>query len=134
MQMAAWVRDLAPWQYMSTLTFRWEASLASGIRCYERFMRKHLPHASYFYALEQNPSRDGFHVHALWADLPLLYRKEPWCAWFQRYGRALIEPVRKPQQAEDYVAKYCTKENSWYNVFLQWHRRQALTCETFKLR
>jgi hypothetical protein len=133
MQMAEWVHSLAPWQVISHLTFRWEASLESGRRCFEKFMRRHLPQVSYFYALEENPCRDGFHVHALWGDAGGVFRREAWATWFKRYGRARIEPVRDQGDVTSYCAKYVTKERAWWNVKLQWHRIQALNGTPFAL-
>jgi hypothetical protein len=96
-------------------------------------MRRHLPQVSYFYALEQNPSRDGFHVHALWADTASVFRKEVWAAWFKRYGRARIEPVRSFEDVSGYCSKYVTKEGAWWNVKLQWHRIRAMHDTQFVL-
>jgi len=133
LQMVEWVDSLAPWEVISHLTFRWEVSLDAARRGYERFMRRALPHLSYFYAEEANPSRDGYHIHALWADAKTLYRKEAWATWFKRFGRARIEPVRDRGDVTNYCAKYVTKERSWWNVKLQWHRSQALRGEAFTL-
>lgn len=132
-QMADWVNWLAPWEVISHLTWRWESSLDSSRRTFERFMRRHLSRVSYFYALEQNPSRDGYHVHALWADAGSIFRREAWAAWFKRYGRARIEPVRSFEDVSGYCAKYVTKERAWYDVKLQWHRIQAMHGRPFKL-
>jgi hypothetical protein len=68
---------------------------------------------SYFYALEQNPGRDGFHVHALWCDCKSKSRRAIWQTWFNRYGRARIEPVNNRDDVADYCAKYVTKEGAW---------------------
>jgi hypothetical protein len=133
LQMADWVNVLAPWDVISHLTFSWECSLDSGRRCYEKFMRKHLPQVSYFYALEENPSRDGFHVHALWADAGSVFRKAAWSRWFRTYGRARIEPVSSHEDVSGYCAKYVTKERAWWNVKLQWHRIQTLNGTPFRL-
>lgn len=133
MQMAEWVGKLAGWQVILHLTFAWEASIWSGQRCFEKFMRKHYPRVSYFYALEANPCRDGFHVHALWADAGSVFRKEAWSAWFKAYGRARIEPVRSQGDVTSYCAKYVTKAGAWWNVKLQWHRVQALNAVPFAL-
>lgn len=130
LQISDWVNILAPWQVISHLTFAWQASFDSGRRVYEKFMRKHLPGVSYFYALEQNPSRDGCHVHALWASGGTIFRKGVWGEWKGVYGRARIEPVRGHQDVSQYCAKYVTKERSWFNVKLQGsvlHRYQMLT-------
>lgn len=132
-QMSDWVNWLADWQVISHLTFSWECSLDSGRRVYERFMKRHLARVSYFYALEENPSRDGFHVHSLWADAGSVFRKEAWSAWFQRYGRARIEPVRSHQDVSGYCAKYVCKERAWWDVKLQWHHVQKMNERPFCL-
>ena len=121
-EMGDWVHGLAPWQVISHLTFSWEASIWSAARCYEKFMRKDMWGVSYFYALEQNPGRDGYHVHALWCDCKSKSRRNVWRAWFDRYGRNRIEPVNSRDDVADYCAKYVTKENSWWNVKLLSHR------------
>lgn len=147
-RMAKWVNYLAPWQVIAHLTWRdhidkdgvphgigqWSAA-----KSYEKFMARELPHLSYFYAVEQNPSRDGSHVHALWADAKGVYRKEAWAAWFQHHGRARIEPVRNQRDVSGYCAKhlvasYTTKAPIWWNVKLQWHRVQAMHNRAFELR
>jgi hypothetical protein len=132
-QMSDWVNWLAEWQVIAHLTFSWECSMDSGRRVYERFMKRHLGRVSYFYALEQNPARDGFHVHALWADAGTVFRKEAWSAWFTRYGRARIEPVRYQQDVSGYCAKYVCKERAWWDVKLQWHRRFLASGQPFRL-
>lgn len=119
LHIADWVNLLAPWQVISHLTFAWQASFDSGRRVYEKFMKRHLPTVSYFYALEQNPSRDGCHVHALWASSSTVFRKGVWGVWKERYGRARIEPVRGHQDVSSYCAKYVTKERAWYDVRLK---------------
>jgi len=133
LQRVAWIQSLAPWEVMATFTFAWEASLDSAVRCYERFVCRKVGRISYFMAVEGNPSRCGYHVHALWADCASLYRKEVHADWFSRYGRALIEPVRHVRDAESYASKYLTKPNGWWNVHLQWHRLRAISGESFAL-
>lgn len=117
-EMGDWVHGLAPWQVISHLTFAWEASVWSAQRCYEKFMRTELRGVSYFYALEQNPGRDGFHVHALWVDCQNRCRRDIWREWFHRYGRNRIEPVNSRDDVADYCAKYVTKEGAWWDVKL----------------
>jgi hypothetical protein len=129
--MGDWVHSLAPWQVISHMTFAWEASIWSAQRCYEKFMRTEMRGVSFFYALEQNPGRDGFHVHALWVDCLNMRRTEVWDKWFHRYGRARIEPVNSRQDVSDYVAKYVTKENAWWGVKMLQHRMPAF--KDFKL-
>lgn len=78
-----------------------------------------LPQVSHFYAVEPNPSRDGHHVHALWTD-PLVQRKQVWREWFDRYGRARIDPCRGQMDVADYCSKYVTKDDrTWWNLFLK---------------
>jgi hypothetical protein len=117
-KMVCWVMNLAPWQAFATLTFPWEASEQSAINSYLRFMRKKLGGVNHFFAIEPNPSRDGHHVHAMWAQSGEIRRKDAWQAWFDRYGRARIEPLRNWGQVTAYCAKYCINEGSWWNVVL----------------
>ena len=121
-EMGDWVQSLAPWQVISHLTFSWEASIWSAQRCYEKFMRNEMRGVSYFYALEQNPGRDGFHAHALWCDCKNKSRQHTWRIWFERYGRNRIEPVNSRDDVADYCAKYVCKEGAWWNVKLLSHR------------
>jgi hypothetical protein len=130
-EMGDWVHLMAPWQVISHLTFSWEASIHSAARCYEKFMRTDMRGVSYFYALEPNPSRDGYHVHALWVDCMNLRRSDIWKLWFMRFGRARIEPVNSRDDVCDYVAKYVTKESSWWNLNLLGHRHPEM--EDFRL-
>lgn len=115
--MASFVNSLAEWKVFATHTFAWEASLWSADRVYRRFMRDSLPSVSYFYALEQNPGRQGFHVHAIWdsAEAP---RKATHKDWLRRYGRNRIEPIRGVASVEQYCAKYVCKEGAWWDVRL----------------
>ena len=147
-QMADWVNWLAPWEVIAHLTWRDRTddkgnahgiSQDSAAKCYERFMRKRMPGVSYFSAVEQTPSRDGSHVHALWADARGVYRKEAWHAWFKQFGRARIEPVRNHSDVSGYCAKhlvssYTTKAPIWWNVKLQWHRVQAMHGRSYGLQ
>jgi hypothetical protein len=116
-EMARFVSSLAKWKVFATHTFSWEASLWSSRRVYERFMKDSLPSLSYFYAVEQNPSRDGFHVHAMW-DSDLAPRKATHRDWLERYGRNRIEPVRDHQDVLDYCAKYVCKDGAWWDFRL----------------
>lgn len=84
---------------------------------YERFMRETLPGLSYFYAIEQNPGRDGFHVHAMWDSLGAP-RKATHKEWLKRYGRNRIEPVRNFGDVVNYTAKYVVVQNAWWDFHL----------------
>jgi hypothetical protein len=121
LEMGNWVNDLASWQVISHLTFRWEASIWSAQRAYEKFMRKEMVGVSYFYALEPNPSRDGFHAHSLWVDCASKSRRDVWRTWFDRYGRARIEPVRDKEDVTGYCSKYVTKQGAWWDLKVQPH-------------
>jgi len=126
--MGDWVGGLCRWDCVAHLTFAWEGSIWSCERVYKRFMQRVLPQVSHFYALEQNPSREGFHVHALWVDLRVR-RRSAWAAWFQRYGRARIEPVRGQGDVSDYVAKYVCKGSAWWGLFWSHNRRAHDHCD-----
>jgi len=137
LQRVSWIESLvAPggWEVMSTFTFRWESSLESTRRCFTRWIARDLPRISYFYGIEQNPSRDGYHVHSLWADCRSVFRKAVWQDRHDRWGRARIEPVRSKQDSSEYASKYLCKPNAWYDIKLQWHRLQKLHDVKFKLR
>lgn len=116
-EMARFVNSLATWKVFATHTFSWEASLWSARRVYERFMSQALPGVSYFYAVEENPSRDGHHVHAIW-DSDQAPRKATHREWLKRYGRNRIEPVRGLTSVENYCAKYVCKEGAWWDFKL----------------
>lgn len=90
---------------------------------YRRFMDGALPGISYFYALEENPNRHGFHIHALW-DSSRAPRKATHRRWLDLYGRNRIEPVRNFSDVVSYCSKYVTKERSWWNFHLS-HARYA---------
>lgn len=116
-EMAKWVNQLAPWPVCAHFTFKWEASLDSTRRLFERFMKRALPTVSYFYAIEQNPGRDGHHVHALLDSLQAP-RKATHRQWLERYGRNRIEPVRGLSDVVNYCSKYVCKERAWWNFRL----------------
>jgi len=128
-EMFLWVNGLAPWKVIAHHTFVWEASIWSAQKSYERFMAKRCADVSYFYALEENPSRDGHHVHALWADCEGVQRSEIFARWKESYGRNRIEPVRSRQDVAAYCSKYVTKERAWWNVKLVspdlWHSARS---------
>jgi len=128
-EMARWVHQLAAWKVIAHHTFEWEASVWSAQKSYERFMAKSCREVSHFYALEQNPGRPGFHVHALWADCEAVQRSGIWQRWQTLYGRNRIEPVRGITDVARYCSKYVTKEGAWWNVKLVspdlWHGNAA---------
>jgi len=132
-----WIQSLAPWSVMATGTFRWSASVWSARRCFEKFMVRKMPGVSYFYVCERNPCRDGFHVHSLWSDCKGVFRRDVWRDWFDRYGRNLVEPVRKSADVAGYCAKYLVKDvyqgDTWWDVKLQWHHWMRLNSVDFRL-
>jgi hypothetical protein len=118
--MSDFVLGLAPWYVFATHTFRWNASLRSAGRVYERFMRKSLPTISFFYAVESHPGGHGGHVHAIWDSLEAP-RKATHREWLRRYGRNRIEPVLGRADVVDYCSKVCylLKENRcWWDFHL----------------
>jgi hypothetical protein len=117
-EMAVWVQCLAPWKVFATHTFSWEASIWSAQKSFERFLSRSLKHVSVFYAIESNPSRDGHHIHALWADCACVQRTVVWKRWKEVYGRNRIEPIEGFKDVCEYCAKYVTKEGAWWNVRL----------------
>lgn len=136
LQRVRWIQEMASpggWEVMATFTFRWESSLDSTRRIFEKWMRQRFCQVSYFYGIEENPSRDGCHVHALWADCRGVFRREAWANWFKRYGRAVVEPVRSKGDSAEYASKYLCKPNAWFNAHLQWHRLEALRGAKFSL-
>lgn len=132
-QRVRWVRELADWKVMATLTFRWESSVWSAMRAYKKFMAKRLPGVSYYAVTERNPSRDGYHLHALWADCKTVSRKDQWAAWFEKFGRARIEPVRDENDVSGYASKYLCKEDSFLEIVLRSHWRDKLSGKQFAL-
>jgi hypothetical protein len=141
-QRVAWIESLvAPtgWEVMCTFTFRWEASVDSARRCYERWIRKRLPQISWFYCIEPNPSREGCHVHALWADCLTVQRSAIWHELTGtkehpgRWGYSRIEPVKSKADSSAYASKYLTKSDAWFDLKLQWHRLQTLHSSPFEL-
>ena len=143
--MAAWVHGLAPWDWICHLTFRDRVFVAHGQkitrgrsvweaqRRVEDFFKTQLWGRSYFYALEQNPSRDGFHCHALVADCGGDRRDKVWAIWFEKNGRNRIEPIRTMQDVEEYVSKYVTKEGAWWDVKMYSHRGGGVDSEDLRL-
>jgi hypothetical protein len=115
---AEWVKQLRPWQSFGTFTYSWESSFESTRRCFEKFMRIEAHGVSYFYAMEENPGRNGHHVHALLYSPVEARRKLLWESWFNRYGRARIEAVKSSLDVSDYCAKYVCKERAWWNLKL----------------
>jgi hypothetical protein len=129
LEMSFWVSGLANWRVIAHHTFAWEASIWAAQKSYEKFMAREVRDVSYFYAIEENPSRDGHHVHALWADCEGVHRSRIWERWKERYGRNRIEPVNSVNDVSDYCAKYVTKRGAWWDVKIVsaslFHRVQA---------
>lgn len=147
-QRISWIQSLAPWQLMGTFTFRPGGSycykrkqyvertipLDSVNRIFRKWIDKKLPSISAYWAIEPNPSREGYHVHSLWADAQSVYRKEAWADWLKKFGFNRIEPVRSVHDVSQYASKYLCKGDSWYDIRLQWHRLQAIQNRDFVLR
>jgi hypothetical protein len=123
------VESLAEWKVFATHTFRWNASLRSAGRVYDRFMRRALPSISFFYAVESHPGGHGGHVHALWDSLEaprIATHRE----WLKRYGGNRIEPVRGHDSVVGYCSKVCyllKEERCWWDFHLS-RSRYAAVC------
>lgn len=135
-QMAEWVNGLAPWEDYGTFTYRWEAGLWSAVKGFTKFYNRHeLRNVSYFLGVEENPGRDGYHLHAIFCDHPVR-RSVVWREWFKVYGRIRLTPIveaaeywqgktlehqvacasPRAQAVADYVSKYVCKEGTWWDV------------------
>lgn len=123
-RMADWVHGMANWSVIAHHTWAWrDVGCMPAAKMFERFMEKRCPEVSYFYAIEQNPSdrfdlHPGHHVHALWANCDEVVRSGVWRQWFEKYGRARIEPCRSREDVSGYCAKYLTKDGAWWNFRL----------------
>ena len=74
-------------------------SQRSAIQSTRRFLRREMKEFSYFYVAEQNPGREGHHVHCLLIppageriNVPRLS-----ALWWKRYGWNKFEPIRGPK-------------------------------------
>jgi hypothetical protein len=123
---AEWVNGLCGWNWIGHFTFRFEASIWSTQKRFPEFISAVAPDLSCFYAVEQNPSRDGHHVHALIGNTRELRRKAIWRAWFERYGRNRIEPIRSADDVAGYCAKYVCKRRAWWDVAIDRATREKL--------
>ena len=78
-----------------------------------------MPDCTWFYVTEKNPSRPGYHIHALISGAETYRRKAIWKKWFKRFGINKLEPVRSRKKVEDYTTKHCanylTKGYGWYD-------------------
>ena len=102
-----WLHNLAPWQWFFTGTFSYEASNAAAQRSWNRFMAKHMSDVSWFYVTEKNPSRSGYHIHALLHGVDGYSSNRIWGKWFKRFGINRLEPVRSRHKVEQYTTKHC---------------------------
>lgn len=91
-------------------------------RYFEKHMRKHYTEWSYFYCVEQNPHRDGHHLHALLIP-PTGVRvsfKEMGVRWWEHYGFNKVENIRSAEDVTGYctkhVVRYLNKQGGWYNL------------------
>jgi hypothetical protein len=118
--MVAFVESLAFWKVFATHTYRWNASLRSAGRVYQRFMQRSLPSISYFYAVESHPGGHGGHVHAIWDswDAPRISTHRE---WLKRYGRNRIEPILGRKDVVEYCSKVCyllKESRCWWDFHL----------------
>ena len=102
-----WLHDMAPWDLIFTGTFEWESSLQATRKAFQKFMSKNCPGVTYFFVSEKNPSRPGYHIHALLCNATGLYRKGVWALWKKKYGMNRLEPIRSRLDVEKYTTKHC---------------------------
>ena len=121
-QFTNWLHDLAPWELFFTGTFAWESSNSAAQRSFQKFMSSSMPGVSYFYVTEKNPSRPGYHIHALIHGAETYRRKTIWKKWYKRFGINKLEPIKSKKKVEDYTTKHCatylTKGIGWYDFQL----------------
>lgn len=128
-----WLHSLAPWELFFTGTFSWESTNQAAQRGFEKFMKKEMPGVTYFYVTEKNPSRPGYHIHALISGAETYLRKAIWKKWYKRFGINKLEPVRSRAKVEKYTTKHCanylTKGYGWYNFKINdselWHKAKS---------
>lgn len=107
------------WSWFLTLTFRYDASLEATRRAWRRFLRelahlqprwtsrerrKRLP--SRVRAFERHSQRDGYHVHALVADVGEIDPNLALEWWENRYGIAQIRRFDPLRGGLAYVLKH----------------------------
>jgi len=107
-----------PWDWWSTWTFANEYSVESARKAFEKFMRKELPDAKCFCAIEANRFRQGTHVHACVGNVFTVSRKATWSKWFEKYGECRIVPYDEQKDCSEYMTKYMTKKLLWWNIII----------------
>jgi len=70
--------------------------------------------AYWFRARELHKHRTTTHFHALVGGVGNLSRRQAWRDWFDRNGRARIEPINSRDAVSVYVAKYVLKDEGDY--------------------
>jgi len=84
-------------------------SQVAALKAFRNFMVRGFVDCDYFVAVEPNPSSDGHHLHGLIWRKEELFRSGMWRKWYDRFGRARIEPVRDQGQVVSYCSKYNVK-------------------------
>ena len=104
----------------------------AAVRATKRFLKRHMKEFSWFFVSEQNPGREGHHVHCLLIppkgeriNVPRLS-----AMWWKTYGWNKFEPIRGTKEVTSYCTKhvtaYCLKNdnflkskkqsNGWYEI------------------
>lgn len=123
-----WIKNLARWNTVLHMTFKWEVSDDSARRQFKRWLGANgldgwaikrggmvVGRQVGFPCIacnEENPSRDGHHIHAMMYLSPNVRRVDLWADWFDHKGRNRIEPIdfsRSGGGGYAAVAGYCTK-------------------------
>lgn len=110
------VRELGPWSWFLTVTFRNPLPPPDGaIKRIEEWLADIDAQAGkpIGWILPEEYGRLGgrWHSHGLVKGTSHLRRDFWWTEGFRRFGQTRIEPVTSHAAVARYVAKYCTKEN-----------------------
>ena len=106
-------------------------SQLAALKAFRRFMLRGFADCDYFVAVEPNPSSDGHHLHGLIWRAEELFRSGMWRKWFDRFGRARVEPVHDQGQVVSYCSKYNVKRIFAQGSDLTWDIcvRQPITTQ-----
>jgi hypothetical protein len=93
------------WTLSDRLYREWVAELEA---------RSPLQSVYWFRAREPHKHRSSTHFHALIGGVGKLSRRDAWRLWFERNGRARIEPITTVGAVATYVSKYVLKAEGQY--------------------
>jgi hypothetical protein len=107
-----------PWQFWMTGTFKPDQSYRDTIKTKRAFYRFEddlrdkfgKGGIEHFMAVERFKHGEFTHVHSLMNGLEGLTDTQVWETWFNRFGRATVEPYDSSKGAAHYLTKYLVKE------------------------